>query len=145
MNEWINQSMKEPINQIGCVVYLEGKKRCWMGTQIGDDEKNKIKSNKTRGGLCLAWQWWCTQVENDDLLCLCCFCCSVTKLCQTPSQLLFSLPGSSVRGISQAKIKIEVGCHFPSPEDTPNSGIVLCLLHWQADSLPLSHLGTPGV
>ena len=31
---------------------------------------------------------------------------------------------------------------FPSPEDLPNAGINLCLLHWQVDSLPLSHLGS---
>ena len=37
---------------------------------------------------------------------------------------------------------------FPSPGDLPVPGIFLsqgsnpCLLHWQADSLPLSHLGS---
>ena len=36
------------------------------------------------------------------------------------------------------------GLPFPTPEDLPNPGIEhcpLCLLHWQVDSLPLSHLG----
>ena len=36
------------------------------------------------------------------------------------------------------------GLLFPSPEDLPDPGIkprLLCLLHWQADSLPLLHLG----
>jgi len=28
---------------------------------------------------------------------------------------------------------------FPSPGDLPDPGIDLHLLHWQADSLPLSH------
>ena len=34
---------------------------------------------------------------------------------------------------------------FLSPGDLPNPGIkpLLCLLHWQAYSLPLSHLGIP--
>ena len=35
---------------------------------------------------------------------------------------------------------------FPSPGDRPNPGIEpasLCLLHWQAGSLPLNHLGSP--
>ena len=32
---------------------------------------------------------------------------------------------------------------FPSPGDLPNPGIKSGLLHWQADSLPLSHLGSP--
>ena len=32
---------------------------------------------------------------------------------------------------------------FPSPGDLPNSGIKLTSPAWQADSLPLSHLGSP--
>jgi len=35
---------------------------------------------------------------------------------------------------------------FPTPADVPDPGIepaFLCLLHWQADSLSLSHLGSP--
>ena len=32
------------------------------------------------------------------------------------------------------------GLPFPPPGDLLNPGIELCLLHWQADSLPLSHL-----
>ena len=33
---------------------------------------------------------------------------------------------------------------FPSPGDLPDPGIkLLCLLHWQVNSLPLSHLGRP--
>ena len=35
------------------------------------------------------------------------------------------------------------GLPFPPPGDLPQPGIELCLLHWQADSLPLSHLGIP--
>ena len=33
-----------------------------------------------------------------------------------------------------------VGCHFPTQRSNPS---LLCLLHWQADSLPLCHLGSP--
>ena len=32
---------------------------------------------------------------------------------------------------------------FPSSGDLPNPRSNLCLLHWQADSLPLSHQGSP--
>ena len=32
---------------------------------------------------------------------------------------------------------------FPTPGDLPNPGIKLHLLHWQVDSLPLSHQGNP--
>ena len=34
------------------------------------------------------------------------------------------------------------GLPFPLPAYLPDPGIK-CLLHWQADSLPLSHLGSP--
>ena len=35
------------------------------------------------------------------------------------------------------------GLTFPSPEDLPNLGIEMHLLHWQVDSLPLSTQGSP--
>ena len=35
------------------------------------------------------------------------------------------------------------GLSFPSPGDLPDEGLNLCFLHWQADSLPLSHQGNP--
>ena len=34
---------------------------------------------------------------------------------------------------------------FPSPEDLPTQGLNPHLLHWQADSLPLCHQGSPRV
>jgi len=34
------------------------------------------------------------------------------------------------------------GLPFPSLGDLPDPGINLHLLHWQADSLPLNHLGS---
>ena len=37
----------------------------------------------------------------------------------------------------------EVGCHFLLQRIFPTQGLNPCLLHWQADSLPLSHLGNP--
>ena len=36
-----------------------------------------------------------------------------------------------------------VGCHFLLQGISPTQGLNLHLLHWQADSLPLSHLGSP--
>ena len=69
--------------------------------------------------------------------------CSVTQSCPTLCSLMdCSLPRSSVHGIFQARM---LGCHFLL------QGIFLawrsnpCLLHWQEDSLPLSHLGRPQV
>ena len=70
--------------------------------------------------------------------------CPFTKscliLCDTTD---CSPPGSSVHGISQAT---GVGCYFLLQEIFPTQGLISepmlqRLLRWQADSLPLSHLG----
>ena len=40
----------------------------------------------------------------------------------------------------------ELGCHFLLQRISPTQGSnlhLLCLLHWQVDSLPLYHLGSP--
>ena len=50
-----------------------------------------------------------------------------------------SPPGSSVHGTSQA-IKTGVGCHFLLQGIFLTQGSNPCLLCWQVDSLPLSHL-----
>ena len=50
----------------------------------------------------------------------------------------YSPLGSSVHGISQTRILEWV----TSPGDLPDLGLNLCLLLWQVDSLPLSHLGS---
>ena len=55
----------------------------------------------------------------------------------------YSPLGSSVHGDSPGK-KTGVGCHFLLQRLFPTQGLnlcFLCLLHWQAGSLPLSHLG----
>ena len=67
-----------------------------------------------------------------------------------------SPPGSSVNGNSPGKDTRVVchallqgtgtGCYFLLQGIFPNQGSnphLLCLLHWQADSLPLCHLGSP--
>ena len=56
----------------------------------------------------------------------------------SPARLLcpWDFPGKS----------IEMGCHSFLREiflDQGSNPHLLCLLHWQADSLPLSHLGNP--
>ena len=53
-----------------------------------------------------------------------------------------SLPGSSVHGISQARI-LEWVTHFFLQGIFLTQGLKPSLLHWQEDSLPLSHLGSP--
>ena len=39
----------------------------------------------------------------------------------------------------------EVGCDFLLQEIFPTQGVSPCLLHWQADSLPLGHQGSPNI
>ena len=53
----------------------------------------------------------------------------------------WSLPGSSVYGISQARKLQGVAISRLLQEIFPTKGSSLCLLHWQADFLPLTHLG----
>ena len=52
-----------------------------------------------------------------------------------------SLPSSSVHRDFPSK-NTGMGCHFLLPGICPGQGLNLCLLHWQADSLPLSPLGS---
>ena len=69
--------------------------------------------------------------------------CSVTKSCPTLHDSMHcSPPGSSVHRISQARILVVH--HFLLQGSFPTQGASPCLLrllHWQVDSLPLSHLG----
>ena len=70
------------------------------------------------------------------IVCVC--VCSFTYLCQTPCNPMdYSPPGSSVHEISRQEYWH--GLPLPSPGALPDSG---CLLHWQADSLLLYHLGS---
>ena len=57
----------------------------------------------------------------------------------------YSLPGSSVHGNFPGK-NTGGGCHFLLRVMVPTQGLnlhPLYLLHWQAGSLPLNHLGSP--
>ena len=56
----------------------------------------------------------------------------------------YSLPGSSVHGTLPARMNTGVGCHALFQGNFPAQGSnlsLLCLLHWQAGSLPLSPPG----
>ena len=81
------------------------------------------------------------------LYCVCvCVCVDLcVQSCLTLCNPMdYSPPGSSVHGIFKARILEEVAISFPG--DLPNPGMELlstCLLHWQVDSLPLSHLESP--
>ena len=68
--------------------------------------------------------------------------CLVSQLCPTLCNPVdCSLPGSSVHGDSPGKNRS--GLPLTSPEDLPNPGIEHGSPALQADSLPLSHQGSP--
>ena len=77
---------------------------------------------------------------------LVCVCSKFLQLCLTLCDLMdCSLPGSSVHGISQARILEWIAISDPAG-DLPTQGSnlsLLHLLHWQAGSLPLVPLGKP--
>ena len=62
------------------------------------------------------------------------------QLCQILCDPLdCSPPGSSVYGLFQARILVRFAISYSRGSNLH----ILCLLHWQADLLPLSHLGSP--
>ena len=83
-----------------------------------------------------------TELSYPAVVIIICYCCSVAKLCPT----LFgprdcSLSGSSVLWIFQARTLS--GLHTLLQGIFPVQGSNLNLLYWQADTLPLNHLGCP--
>ena len=66
-------------------------------------------------------------------------CCTLLQPCGLPPGLFFPWDFPSKNTL--------VSCHFPTPGGLPNQGSnpsLLGLLHWQADSLLLRHLGSIG-
>ena len=71
--------------------------------------------------------------------------CSVVSDCVRPHGLL---PAGLLRPWDSLGKKTGVGCHFLLQGVFPTQGSnlsLLGLLHWQAASLPLRHLGSQGV
>ena len=99
------------------------------------------------GNLLYKWYWLSQKYQIMSISpCMC--VCSVAQLCLTPCNPIdCRLPGSSVHGIFQARIveqkkkkNTEAGCqlllqgNLRTQESNPR------FLHWQVDSLALSHL-----
>ena len=82
--------------------------------------------------------WTVSSHYTRSELCMC--ACSAFITIWDPVDC--SLPGSSIHGIFQARI-LEWIAHFLLRGTFSTQGSNLCLLHWQADSLPMSHLGSP--
>ena len=69
--------------------------------------------------------------------------CSFTQLCLSLCKPMdCSPPGSFVHGIFPSE-NTGVGCCFLLQGIFPTQGSNPCLLHWQVNTLPLSHLGSP--
>ena len=83
------------------------------------------------------------QCEDGRLSLFTLVCVSVAQPCLTLCNPMDCSPsGSSVHGILQARILEWIAYAFLQGI-FPTYGLNLCILHWQADSLPLSHLGSP--
>ena len=90
----------------------------------------------------LQWQIWPILKTPIFIYCVCIFSCSfVSDFCDPMGS---SPPGSSVHGF--CKQEYWSGLPFPTLGNLPLPGLnlhLLCLLHWQADSLTLCRLGSP--
>ena len=76
----------------------------------------------------------------DNGLCV----CSVTKSCLTLCDpRLHYVACQAPLSMGFPRQKYRNGLPFPSPENLPNLRSNLCLLHWQVDSLLLSHQINP--
>ena len=93
-------------------------------------------------GLCFPILWTRGRIMFSILACSWVLSCLVSASVQPhglqPSRLLcpWNFPGKNTR----------VGCHFLLQGIFPTQGsnpLLPCSLHWKADSLPLSHLGSP--
>ena len=85
-------------------------------------------------------------------VCVCVCVCACTCVCVSCSVMFNSSTLCNPMNCHQAALFMKFSWQqywnrlpFPSLRDLPNSGIkshLLCLLRWQADSLPLSHQGS---
>ena len=121
-----------PLGLYEAIIENRFKKQKW---------KEKKKKQKTR--LCRIKMY--LEMPEQDLARLGFPCprvecaCSVTQLCLTLCDTMAYRPlGSSVHGIFRQEYG--VGCHFLLQGIFPTQGLNLHLLHWQVNSLLLSHL-----
>ena len=71
----------------------------------------------------------------------CCCCCLVIKSCPTLSDP-WTVTCQAPLSIGFPRQEYWSGLLFPSSGALPGPGLSSCLLHWQVDSLPLSHQGS---
>ena len=83
---------------------------------------------------------------SEGIVSVCVYVCVHTRIqsCSIVCDLTdCSPPGSSVHGILQAGILERIVISFSRISSQGSNSSLLCLLHWQKDSLPMSHLGSP--
>ena len=82
-------------------------------------------------------------MEMDFFKCVICPCaCVLSQSCPTLCRPMdCRLPGSSVHGIFPARVLEWVAVSFRGSSQSRD--LTPCLLHWQAGSLTLCHLGSP--
>ena len=80
----------------------------------------------------------CAKGEHLARMCVC--ACVRAQSCLFATRWAEACQASSVHGDCPGK-NTGVGCHSLLQWIFPTQGSNLCLRHWQADSLPLSHLG----
>ena len=111
-----------------CVSWITGRffTTCVIGSLMSTFYGLNIRSLPPK---LICWNTYCCSLVAKSRLALC-------------NPMDYSPPGSSFRGILQARILEWLAIPF-------SRGIFLtqgsnpCLLHWQADSLPLSYQGVP--
>ena len=96
-----------------------------------------------------SWMQHATLFSWLTALRVCECACSVAQACPTLcSPMDCNLPGSSINGIFQARVLEWVAISFSRGSSRLIQGSnlpLLCLLHWQVDSLPLAPPGKPQI
>ena len=112
------------LSPVLCICYLPCLEYCFSHTWVAS----------SFSGLCACLPFpWGLSVCVHVRACVC------STLCNAQG---YNLPGSSVHGIFQARILGWVAIFYSQLRGSSQlRDCLLCLLSWQADSLPLCHLG----
>ena len=98
-------------------------------------------SYNRNGGYILELQLW-SLISQEKASIVHVHACQVASV--TPNSLLWTVARQAPLSIQFSRQEYWSGLPFPLLGDLPKPGIEpMCLWHWQVDSLPLSHLGSP--
>ena len=126
--------MMTRVNKLYCIFQISKKLARRTNLKSSDHEKNKFYV-----------QWQMLTGHTVVIIVHCAL--GVLSHSVTPNSLcpygLCSPPGSSLCPWDFPGKNAGMGCHFLLQGMFPTQGSNIRLLHWQADSLALSHLGSP--